>query len=80
LLAIPFILVSAHVQATDGDLQRALFEASCPNVKITRLPSIGQSVVYEANCFETSHRRIKIVCMLGRCSAEDPAHNRDDPE
>jgi len=77
LLAIPATLVAVHVQADDGDLQRALVEASCPLAKVTRLKPIGQSEVYEANCFG---RRFKIVCSNERCSADHPAHSRDDPE
>mgnify|MGYP001029220360 CR=1 FL=1 len=77
LLVIPVTLVAAHVQADDGDLQRALVEASCPHAKVTRLKPIGQSEVYEANCFG---RRIKIVCTNGRCSADHSSHSRDDPE
>jgi len=77
LLTIPIALVALQVRADDGDLQRALIEASCPRAKITRLNPIGQSEVYEANCFG---RRIKIVCVSGRCSADDPSRSRDDPE
>lgn len=77
LLVIPIVLVALPARADDGDLQRALIEASCPTAKVTRLNPIGQSEVYEANCFG---RRIKIVCMNGRCSADAPSHSRDDPE
>ena len=77
LLVILIALVALNARADDGDLQRALIEASCPTAKVTRLNPIGQSEVYEANCFG---RRIKIVCMRGRCSADDPARGRDDSE
>jgi hypothetical protein len=77
LLVIPVTVVAVHVQADDGDLQRALVEAACPNAKITRLKPIGQSEVFEANCFG---RRFKIVCTNGRCSAHHSSHSRDDPE
>jgi len=77
LLAIPVTLVAVHVQADDGDLQRALVEASCPRAKVSRLKPIGQSEIYEASCFG---RRFKIVCTNGRCSADHPPHSRDDPE
>ncbi len=77
LLTIPIALVALQARADDGDLQRALIEASCPTAKVTRLNPIGKSEVYEANCFG---RRIKIVCMNGRCSADDPSLSRDEPE
>lgn len=77
LLVIPIALVALQGRAGDGDLQRALIEAACPAAKVTRLNPIGRSEVYEANCFG---RRIEIVCMNGRCSAEDPSHSRDYPE
>ena len=77
LLVIPVALVALQARADNSDLQRALIEASCPSAKVTRLNPIGRSEVYEANCFG---RRITIVCMSGRCSADDPSHSRDDPE
>jgi len=77
LLGIPIALVALHARAADGDLQRALIKVSCPTGKVTRLNPIGQSEVYEANCFG---RRIKIVCMRGHCSAENPPQSRDGPE
>lgn len=77
LLMLPLALVALQVRADDGDLQRALIEASCPSAKVTRLKPIGESEVYEANCFA---RRIKIVCTNGRCSADDPSRSKDDPE
>lgn len=67
-------------QADDGDLQRALLEAACANAKVTRLTGVGESEVYEANCFGTSHKRIKIVCVAGRCLADRSPAGRDDPE
>lgn len=67
-------------QADDGDLQRALLEASCANAKVTRLPAVGKSELYEANCLGSSHKRIKIVCIAGRCVADHPQTRRDDPE
>ncbi len=77
LLTIPIAMLALPVRADDGDLQRALIEASCPRAKVTRLNPIGRSEIYEANCFG---RRIKFVCMNGRCSADDPSRSRDDPE
>lgn len=77
LLMISFALFAFQVRADDGDLQRALIESSCPTAKVTRLKQIGQSEVYEANCFG---RRINIVCMSGRCSADEPTRSRNDPE
>ena len=35
---------------------------------------------YEANCLGTSHKRIKIVCIAGRCVADRPNAEGDDPE
>jgi hypothetical protein len=77
LLTVPFALFAPQVQADDGDLQRTLIETSCPAAKVTRLKPIGQSKVYEVDCFG---RRIKIVCTNGRCATDDPSHSRDDPE
>ncbi len=77
LLMVPLALFALQARANDGNLQRALIEASCPTAKVTRLKQIGQSEVYEANCFG---RRMKIVCMGGRCSVDNPSHSRDDPE
>ena len=77
LLMIPFALFGLQVRADDGDLQRALIEASCPTAKVTRLKPIGRTEIYEANCFG---RRVQIVCMSGRCSVDDPSRSRSDPK
>lgn len=75
LLMIPIVLFALQARADDGDLQRALIELSCPTAKVTRLNPIGKSEVYEARCFD---KRIKIVCMNGRCSADSPSLSRND--
>lgn len=66
--------------ADDGDLQRALLEAACVNAKVTRLPGVGKSELYEANCMGTTHKRIKIVCTAGRCVTDHPHAGRDEPD
>jgi len=75
LLVIPIALVALRARADDGDLQRTLIEAPCPAAEVTRLEPIGQSKIYEANCFG---RRIKIICANGRCLADDPSRRRGD--
>ncbi|WP_324131969.1 hypothetical protein [Bosea sp. (in: a-proteobacteria)] len=71
LLLVAILLITpTFSQAEDGDLQRALLEAPCANAKVTRLPSVGKSEIYEANCLGSSHKRIKIVCISGRCVAD----------
>lgn len=71
-LAILIFLFPTLSRADDGDLQRALLEAACANAKVTRLPSVGKTELYEANCLGTTHKRIKIVCISGRCIADRP--------
>lgn len=78
LIIILISLVPTSSQADDGDLQRALLEAACANAKVTRLPSVGKSELYEANCLGTSHKRIKIICIAGRCIADNPHAGGDD--
>lgn len=80
LLAILISFSPAVSRADDGDLQRALLEAACANAKVTRLPAVGRSELYEANCFGTSHKRIQIVCIAGRCVADRPPAGHDDTE
>lgn len=80
-LLVILISFSPNVsRADDGDLQRALLEAACANAKVTRLPAVGRSERYEANCFGTSHKRIQIVCIEGRCVADRPPRGREDPK
>ncbi|CAD5292131.1 conserved exported hypothetical protein [Bosea sp. 62] len=73
-------VTSIAARADDGDLQRALIEASCVNAKITSLAPVGKTQVYEANCFDSSHKRIRIVCLTGRCVADNPYAGRDDSD
>lgn len=80
LLMAMIVLMPTLSQADDGDLQRALLEASCANAKVTRLPSVGKTELYEANCLGSSHKRIKIVCIAGRCVADQPYPGRDDSD
>ena len=80
ILLMILLLTPTLAQADDGDLQRALLEASCANAKVTRLPSVGKTELYEANCLGSSHKRIKIVCIAGRCVADHPYPGRDDSD
>lgn len=80
VLIILLCLASTVSRADDGDLQRALLEAACVNAKVTRLPGVGKSELYEANCLGTTHKRIKIVCNAGRCVADHPHAGRDEPD
>ncbi len=66
-------------QSSDGDLQRALLEANCVAAKLAPQPQLGKTKVYEANCFGSSHRKLKIVCTDGRCVADRPRAGQDDP-
>ncbi len=79
-LAILIVLFPTLSRADDGDLQRALLEAACANAKITRLPAVGKTELYEANCLGTTHKRIKIVCISGRCIADYPHTGRDEAD
>ncbi len=79
-LDILIFLFPTLSRADDGDLQRALLEAACANAKVTRLPSVGKTELYEANCLGTTHKRIKIVCISGRCIADRPHAGRDETD
>ncbi|MBX9661182.1 MAG: hypothetical protein K2X00_21710 [Nitrospiraceae bacterium] len=80
ILIILLSLAPTLSHADDGDLQRALLEAACVNAKVTRLSGVGKSELYEANCLGTTHRRIKIVCTAGHCSADHPLSGRDESD
>lgn len=80
ILIIILSLAPTISLADDGDLQRALLEVACVNAKITRLPGVGKSELYEANCLGTTHKRIKIICTAGRCIADHPHVGRDEPD
>jgi hypothetical protein len=41
--------------ASDGDLQRALLDSGCVQATIRALRPLGQTLLYEANCFGSSH-------------------------
>lgn len=79
-LIILLSLAPTQSQADDGDLQRALLDAACVNAKVTRLPGVGKSELYEANCLGTTHKRIKIVCTAGRCTADHAFLERDESD
>lgn len=64
--------------ASDGDLQRALLEAGCAKAEIKPLPGSGETSIYEANCFGSSHKVIEVVCIDGRCTASHSSHRRDE--
>ena len=66
--------------ASDGDLQRALLEAGCVQATIRTLPPLGQTLLYEANCFGSSHKLLKIACASGRCVVDSPRAPRDEAD
>lgn len=67
-------------RASDGDLQRALLESGCVQATIRTLPPLGQTLLYEANCFGSSHRLLKIACASGRCVVDSPRAPRDEAD
>ncbi len=64
-------------RASDGDLQRALLESRCVQATIRALPPLGQTLLYEANCFGSSHRLLRIACAGGRCLVDPRQIPRD---
>ncbi len=66
--------------ASDGDLQRALLESGCVQATIRTLPPLGQTLLYEANCFGSSHRLLKIACVGGRCVVDTPRAPRGEAD
>lgn len=81
-LVLPPIAIAlafaVSVRASDGDLQRALLESGCVQAAIKTLPPLGQTLLYEANCFGSSHKLIKIACAGGRCIVDFPRAPRDE--
>jgi hypothetical protein len=67
-------------RASDGDLQRALLESGCVQATISTLPPLGQTLLYEANCFGSSHKLLKIACAGGRCVVDSPRAPRDEAD
>lgn len=67
-------------RANDGDLQRALLESGCVQATIRTLPPLGQTLLYEANCFGSSHKLLKIACASGRCVVDSPRAPRDEAD
>lgn len=63
--------------ASDGDLQRALLDSGCVQATIRALGPLGQTLLYEANCFGSSHKLLKIACASGRCVVDSPRAPRD---
>ncbi len=81
LLPIAIALAFAgDVRASDGDLQRALLESGCVQATIKTLPPLGQTLLYEANCFGSSHKLIKIACAGGRCIVDSLRAPRDEAD
>jgi hypothetical protein len=72
------VLLGAGAWASDGDLQRALLEAGCVKAEIKPLPSKGGARIYEANCFGSSHKVIRVICLDRRCTASHASHRRDE--
>jgi hypothetical protein len=64
--------------ASDGDLQRALLESGCVQATIKTLPPLGKTLLYEANCFGSSHKLLKIACASGRCVVDSPRAPREE--
>jgi hypothetical protein len=65
-------------RASDGDLQRALLAIGCVQATIRTLPPLGKTLLYEANCFGSSHKLLKIACAGGRCVIDSPRNEADD--
>jgi hypothetical protein len=64
--------------ASDADLQRALLASRCVNAAIKPLPREGEASIYEANCFGSSHKVIKVICIEGRCIVSHSSHRPDE--
>lgn len=67
-------------RASDGDLQRALLVSGCVQATIRTLPPLGLTLLYEANCFGSSHKLLKIACASGRCVVDNPRAPRDEAD
>ena len=65
------------VQASDSGLQRALLGAKCGSPRVERLLQRGDVVLYEVNCFGTSHRILTVTCLREACSVERLRPNED---
>ena len=74
------VLGSDNSRASDGDLQRALLDAGCVRATIRTLPPLGKTLLYEANCFGSSHRLLKITCAGGRCAVDAPRAPRGEAD
>lgn len=48
------------------------------NAAIKALPREGEASIYEANCFGSSHKVIKVVCTEGRCIVSHSSHRLDE--
>lgn len=67
-------------RASDGDLQPALLATGCVQATIRTLPPLGKTLLYEANCFGSSHKLIKIACAGGRCVVDTLQAPRDEAD
>lgn len=81
LLIIALMSIAPTVsQADNGDLQRALLDAACANAKVTRLAGVGKKRSLQGSLLGTSHKRIKMVYIAGRCIADRPPANQANAE
>lgn len=63
---------SGAARASDAPLQHALKEADCGSPEVKQIWQRGNITVYEANCVETSHRVLTILCDKQVCRVNDP--------
>lgn len=62
------LLTSTLAMARDANLQSALLAAGCPVATISTVSKSAAGIVYEANCFSTSHRVIALFCTETACN------------
>lgn len=71
-------LLTGHVRADDGDLQRVLFDARCVKAKLKALPPIGRALLYQAECAGKPPKVIQIICTGGHCFTDYRGAARDE--
>lgn len=72
------VTLAGRAAASDGDLQRGLLESGCVKAEIKPLAREGQASIYEANCFGSSHKVIRVICIEGRCTVSRSSHRPDE--
>lgn len=64
--------------ARDAELQGFLSRSGCPQARIKLLAEQRGIAVYEANCFNSSHRVLIVACSNGACRLEQPPIDEED--